>query len=166
MPGKAGTFNIFPWKSPAVPIPLGEPRDTPHQQETQRRILEGVNQLPTESTRSYKLFFHRDTKCCTQSPSGQRPTEWFNSSWARPRLWPSATEGLWGPRALPQKPAPHGSWIVSAHPHLQTWRERAVPSRLFDSSTNTDLLKSLRLPQHWVQSLTRAMPNYQKSLLI
>lgn len=107
-------LHSFSWQGvcqdPAAPIPLGEPRYTPTPAGNTTRVLEGVNQLPTESTRSYKLLFHSDTKCCTQSPSGQWPREQFNPSLAEELVdtSPSATKGLPGPRALPHKPAPHG----------------------------------------------------------
>lgn len=141
MPCKAGTFNVFPLKSPPLllqrppcpltfsrhgvcqdptaPIALREPRYTPHGQETQRRVLERVNQLPTESTRSYKLFFPSDTKCCSQSPSGQWPMEQFNPSWAEVLVDTCATEGLRGPRAFPQKPGPHGLCLLTHTSRLE-----------------------------------------------
>lgn len=118
-------------QDPAALIPLWEPRYTPHQQQTQRRVLEGVNQFPTESTRSYKLFFHSYTKCCTQSPSGQWPMEQFNPSWAKvlADTRPSATEGLQGPRAFPQKPAPHRLCLLT-HVYKLEGNEQFPPCRL------------------------------------
>lgn len=152
------SYEISPTPTPASPLSPGIRQAAAgtggaripqlrSQQETQRRVLEGVNQLPTESTRSHKLFLHSDTKSCTQSPSGQWPTEQFNPfrAEARADTGPSATEGLWGSRALPQKPAPHGFCLLTHTYKLQgneqfPPRRLTAPPTLICSITNKSLL--------------------------
>lgn len=105
--------------------PPGEPRYTPHQQETQGRGVEGVKQLPTESTRSYKPFLHSDTKPAhkAQVARGQQSS----STLPGPRHWqtldPGPQKGCETPGLCPRT-QPHMDSVCSPTPtHSKEMKE-------------------------------------------
>lgn len=191
MPCKAGTFNVFPMKSPPLllqcpslspriqqaaagvgcaripqlPTPSGS-QGTPH---TGRKRKEGYWKGLTNSPQRVQgvtNYFFTVTPSAVhqvQVASGQRSS----LTLLGPRRWQTLEPGPQkGCEAQGLCPRNQPRTDCACSPTPPNWKEMSSSLHAVWQLHQRRFAQIIKAPQHRVQSLTRAMPNYHKSLLI